>query len=382
MDDNVRVDGDVLSTWAPYDASKPEGIRPNEAIGGSGDFDGDGWIDYVRRDAFRGYVTIEMGNPNLAPPNNGATFELKDPNWLIAGVGDFTRDGKPDILWRNQFTGQNVVWVMNGTKLGRTVELERVDDARWQIGAVADFDGDGDADIAWRHSSAGVNIIWNMDGLVHVANPNTIGSLPDVKDPSWRIEAAADLNGDGHQDLVWRNYVSGDNVLWRLQNGTYRSWDYLVMPDKISRATVPANQGWKLGGRALGASVAGCGRLLPGEALMPNDTVKSCSGDTTLVHQDDGNVVVYRNGGALWHTHTSQTASYALMMQTDGNLVLYSTAKTPLWNSATSGNPASFLAMQDDGNAVIYRGQSLGGQGAAIWYSGFGACPAAGCRLP
>ena len=30
--------------------------------------------------------------------------------WIIAGVGDFNGDGKPDILWRNTSSGENYVW--------------------------------------------------------------------------------------------------------------------------------------------------------------------------------------------------------------------------------------------------------------------------------
>ena len=30
------------------------------------------------------------------------------------GAADFDSDGKPDIVWRNSTTGQNVVWYMDG----------------------------------------------------------------------------------------------------------------------------------------------------------------------------------------------------------------------------------------------------------------------------
>ena len=49
-------------------------------------------------------------------------------------------------------------------------------------------------------------------------------------------------------------------------------------------------------------------------------------------------------------------------MQGDGNLVVDSPGPTALWDSATAGNPAARLLVQDDGNVVIYRTD-----GTAAW---------------
>jgi hypothetical protein len=49
------------------------------------------------------------------------------------GTGDFSGDGKTDILWRNKSTGQDVVWLMNGTTYITYVELPQVPDTNWEI---------------------------------------------------------------------------------------------------------------------------------------------------------------------------------------------------------------------------------------------------------
>lgn len=100
---------------------------------------------------------------------------------------------------------------------------------------------------------------------------------------------------------------------------------------------------------------AGCGALGVNGALGPNQSVTSCGGGYTFVHQGDGNVVLYNNftGRAVWSTGTHGRATETLVMQGDGNLVLYGPGGA-LWHTGTHGNPGAHLAVQSDGNVVIY----------------------------
>jgi hypothetical protein len=54
---------------------------------------------------------------------DGATF-IRDSSleripvetgWNVAGVSDFNKDGRSDILWRNSVDGQVGVWEMSGS---------------------------------------------------------------------------------------------------------------------------------------------------------------------------------------------------------------------------------------------------------------------------
>jgi len=91
------------------------------------------------------------------------------------------------------------------------------------------------------------------------------------------------------------------------------------------------------------------------EALYPGQSIQSRSGRYSLVLQGDGNLVLYESGGkALWSSHTAGQPTVFANVQ-DGNLVIYAGGLKPIWASHTSKNPRSHLTMQDDGNAVIYR---------------------------
>ena len=99
--------------------------------------------------------------------------------------------------------------------------------------------------------------------------------------------------------------------------------------------------------------------------LSAGQSIHSPDGRFTLIMQSDGNLVLYGPDGALWHTVTYGSGSdNHASLQTDGNFVVYTADGTPVWNSNTANHPGSFLALQNDGNLVIY-----GASGAAIWNS-------------
>jgi D-alanyl-D-alanine carboxypeptidase len=91
-----------------------------------------------------------------------------------------------------------------------------------------------------------------------------------------------------------------------------------------------------------------------GGTLQAGDARWSQNSQIVLLMQDDGNLVLYGPSGAVWATGT-QGAGNAATMQEDGNLVVYSHYGIPLWDSHTWGNPGAFLKVQDDGKLVIYR---------------------------
>jgi hypothetical protein len=71
------------------------------------------------------------------------------------------------------------------------------------------------------------------------------------------------------------------------------------------------------------ASSTGTGILKTGQELKAGQSLYSPSGQYELIMQTDGNLVVYDNGSAIWNTVTQGTgSSNYLIMQTDGNLVV------------------------------------------------------------
>jgi serine protease len=109
----------------------------------------------------------------------------------------------------------------------------------------------------------------------------------------------------------------------------------------------------------------GCGILASGASLATGQSVTSCDGRFTLVIQGDGNLVLYQAGvGALWANHVYGNG-HTLHMQGDGNLVVYNNIGQARWHTYTYGRNGAYLAVQNDGNVVVYSTTSQ-----ALWWSG------------
>jgi hypothetical protein len=111
-----------------------------------GDFNGDGVPDLLAVNGSTGYMF-------LYPGRSGATFGKSvqigrgwGPMAELAGVGDFDRNGKPDMVARNS-AGQLVLYSGKSNGFSSKVLQDGWSDRRDLVG-VGDFDRDGYPDVA------------------------------------------------------------------------------------------------------------------------------------------------------------------------------------------------------------------------------------------
>lgn len=105
---------------------------------------------------------------------------------------------------------------------------------------------------------------------------------------------------------------------------------------------------------ALYGSTWGTNVVEPGHLLLPGDRRTGPGGDL-LILQTDGNLVQYVGGRPRFATMTN--AAFGVM-QTDGNFVLYEYVEggvaSPVFSTGSAGHPGSRLVLQTDGNLVVY----------------------------
>jgi hypothetical protein len=83
--------------------------------------------------------------------------------------------------------------------------------------------------------------------------------------------------------------------------------------------------------------------------------------------QPDGNLVTYRlaNMQPVWASRTVRSDVLYAIFQDDGNLVIYNEGGAPTWASQSANKNGKVLILQDDSNVVIYDGNAK-----PIWASG------------
>lgn len=151
-----------------------------------------------------------------------------------------------------------------------------------------------------------------------------------------------------HGNLVVQ--AASGKVLWSSHTGgrPLAAYYLAVQPDANLVIYTPANS-------ALWSSATVSDTLWANDTLTAGQYLHSPNGQYRLIMQGDGNLVVYSGGTAIWASGTAGHSGARAVMQGDGNLVVY-LGSNPLWASGTGGHAtaAFYLAMQSDGNLVIY----------------------------
>ena len=218
-----RLDPDITFVAGLRDLQpvEPSVLR----ISATGDFNGDGQTDIVLRNRGTGqnFVWLMDGTEIASVVE---IQRLPDPNWDIRGAADFNGDGQTDLVLYNDVTTETSLWLMEGTNFVDGVELSAVEDTNWNIYGTGDFNNDGETDILWRNQITGNNVVLLMEGT---AEAFYLFSQP-VEDPNWYIGGTGDFNGDGQLDYVGRQQKTGVNAVLLLNNGIYLAEPIAYLP--------------------------------------------------------------------------------------------------------------------------------------------------------
>ena len=94
--------------------------------------------------------------------------------------------------------------------------------------------------------------------------------------------------------------------------------------------------------------------LNSGGILRKDDYLLSADNRSALALQRDGNLALYASFKVVWQSGALGATVDRVIMQPDGNLVIYDSSSRPLWETNTAGSPGARLTLQPDGNLVVY----------------------------
>jgi VCBS repeat protein len=191
----------------------------NWAIVAAGDLDGDRDVDIVWRNALSGVVVgWLMQGPTLAASR--VIGQVDDLAWQVRASGDFNADGRADLVWQHQGDGRIGLWFMDGLQtIAGELLPQVVADTNWQIVGTGDFDRDGRRDLLWHHQGSGEIGVWLMDGR-RLIDGQSLGYFVQA---SSQIRAVADVDGNGSADWLWQQADSGQVVVWLMDGLTLLS---------------------------------------------------------------------------------------------------------------------------------------------------------------
>jgi subtilisin family serine protease len=203
-----------------------------------GDLDGDGFGDLVwryvaddPRDTGVSFVWFTNGSSvNQVRKRGGAPL-----TWKLLGAADLNGDGAADMIYINP---SNQARALMATP-NRTCANLLIGDIPTNQSALklGDFTGNGRGDILVRDSSTGFVSLISLDavgltlppfaGAPDDPNASCSSSSVQIKttplsliaaDPSWSFFASGDYNGDGILDVVWKR-PDGTLTLWLMNAG-------------------------------------------------------------------------------------------------------------------------------------------------------------------
>lgn len=137
---------------------------PRWTLLATGDFNNDRRADLLYRDEASGQQQIHLTSPDglsIATKKWFGAKLLATSGWQFFACTDFNGDGADDILWNNPSNGANLVWytapatsALAGTKiLGRLATL-------WSLIDTGDYNGDGNADLLYRDEASGQQLVY------------------------------------------------------------------------------------------------------------------------------------------------------------------------------------------------------------------------------
>jgi hypothetical protein len=135
--------------------------------------------------------------------------------WTARAVADIGGSGNLDVIAAHESTGQVAVHFFGGaqgTTLLRSETISPLSAVGWNVVGAADLNGDGHPDLLLQNSSTRQVMIAYLGG----SGGTTVTATQQLNGSSfggWTAVGMQDMNGDGHPDLILVNDATGESIV-------------------------------------------------------------------------------------------------------------------------------------------------------------------------
>lgn len=189
-----------------------------------------GWIGVRRGRTMSACADIVgLQGPSFVTATGGRALGLDGYPAFYTGVGTLCVDHVAATTFGTSTTTMLDVGGVRSTFTSRTIER-----AALSGGSTADFGGDGQHDLLWRNPVTGDTVLWTMSSTILGSWSRWTALV--VGRPEWSVALVGDFEGDTVSDLLWRNATTGETAIWLMADGAMRQ-SAVVVADPAWTAT-------------------------------------------------------------------------------------------------------------------------------------------------
>ena len=214
------------------DANKPAIVGPPWTIVGNGHFNLTGNADIVWHNSQTNETQIWFMNGNKIADRetvideHGKSIFVGLP-WSIVGTGGPDGDAESEIVWHNSQSNETLIWFMDRNQIKRRATVIASQNGQplfvgspWHIVGVGDFTENGVPDIVWHNTSSNETQIWFVGEGATFNTVTSRGTVlgedgkPALVGPPWQIVATGDSVIGDDREILWHNSSSNETQIW------------------------------------------------------------------------------------------------------------------------------------------------------------------------